>query len=103
MMAQKFYFPSNGEDQDALIEHTWNQGVMSYLLFVRRMSHRGNPYIKGVFILDDDDATVPSEFECTLLSNDYASLLVSEFQEELSMENNGVKSGSLPQQIKIRN
>ena len=103
MMALKFHFPSNGEDQDVFMQNAWNQGTMSYLIFVRRMSHRGNPYIKGVFILDDDDATVPSEFECTLLSKDCASLSVSEFQEELSMENNGVKSGSLPQQIKIKN
>ena len=89
----KFYFPSNGEDQDTLMEHLWNQGIMSYLIFVRRMSHRGNPYIKGVFILDDDNATVPSEFDCIPLSKDGLSQLVTEFQEELSIENNGVELG----------
>ena len=95
MTAIKFYFPSNGEDQDALMEHVWNQGTMSYLIFIWRMSHRGNTYIKGVFILDDDGATVPSEFECIPLSRDCVSLLVSKFQEEISMENNGAKLGSV--------
>ena len=94
MTAIKFYYPSNGEDQDALMEHLWDQGTMSYLMFVRRMSLRGNPYIKGVFVLDDDDAMVPSEFDCIPLSKDGFSQLVSEFQEELSMENNGVELGS---------
>ena len=94
MTALKFYFPSNGEDQDALMEHTWNQGVMSYLLFVRRMSHRGNPHIKGVFVLNDN-VTPPPQFECTPLSDGYIPCLVSELQEELSMENNGVELGSL--------
>ena len=94
MMALKFYFPSNGEDQDALMEHLWNQGTMSYLIFFRRMSLRGNPYIKGVFVLDDGDAMVPSEFDCIPLFKDGFSQLVSECQEELSMENNSYKLGS---------
>ena len=95
--ALKFYFPSNGNDcnQDEFMEHMWNQGAMSYLIFVRRMSLRGNPYIKGVFILDDDNAVVPPEFECTPLSEDCVPCLVSELQEELWMENNGIELGSL--------
>ena len=94
MTALKFYFPSNGKDQDALMEHTWNQGVMSHLLFVRRMSHRGNPHIKGVFVLNDNTMP-PPQFECNPLFNDCIPCLVSELQEELSMENNGVELGSL--------
>ena len=89
-MALKFYFPSNGEDQDAFMEHMWNQRTMSYLIFARRMSLRGNPYIKGVLVLNDN-ATAPSEFECIPLSEEALSCLVSELQEELSMENNGVE------------
>ena len=95
MIALKFYFPSNGEDQDAFMQDWWNQGAVSYLIFTRRMSLRGNPYIKGVFILDDDKAVVPPEFECKLLSDDCVPCLVSPFQEELSMENNGMELGSV--------
>jgi len=76
------------------MQNMWNQGTMSYLIFARRMSLRGNPYIKGVFILNDD-ITAPSEFECIPISEDCVPCLVSEFQEELSMENNGVELGSL--------
>ena len=86
MTAIKFYYPSNGEDQDALMEHLWDQGTMSYLMFVRRMSLRGNPYIKGVFVLDNDGAMVPSEFDCIPLSKDGLSQLVSEFQEARTLD-----------------
>ena len=95
--ALKFYFPSNGNDrnQDEFMEHMWNQGEMSYLIFVRRISSRGNPYIKGVFIVNDEDTvTALSEFECTQLSEEAFSCLVSELQEELSIEHNGVELGS---------
>ena len=92
MQSLKFYSPSNGKDQDAFIEHTWNQGAMPYLIFVRRMSLRGNPYIKGAFLLNED-TTAPSEFECTQLSEEAFSCLVSELQEELSIKNNGVELG----------
>ena len=78
MIALKFYFPSNGEDQDAFMQNMWNEGIMSYLIFTPRMSLRGNPHIKGVFILNDD-AMVPSEFECIPLSEDCIPCLVSEF------------------------
>ena len=54
------------------------------------MSSRGNPYIRGIFILNDDNVTIP-EFECTQLSKEGFSCLVSELQEELSIENNGVE------------
>lgn len=65
--APKFHFPSNGEDQDAFMENLWNQGTMFHLTLTRRMSLCGNPQTKGVFILDNDDTSVPSEFECTQL------------------------------------
>ena len=76
------------------MENLWNQGTLSYLIFTRRMSLRGNPYIKGVFILNDD-AMPPSEFECKLLSKDCVPCSVSDFREELSTENNGVELGFL--------
>ena len=88
MQALKFYFPSCGNDQDVVMEHMWKQGIMSYLTFVRRMSLRGNPCIKGVFILNDTTPSdIPSEFECIPLSKEALHCLVIELQEELSMEN----------------
>ena len=89
----KFHLPSDC-DPDAFMEHIWKQGTMSHLMFVRRMSLRGNPHIKGLFIFNDD-ATIPSDFECTPISEDCASLSVREFQEEISMENNGVELGAV--------
>ena len=95
MAILKFYFPSNnGDDQDAFMEHLWKQGTMSYLIFVRRMSLRGNPYVKGVFACDDT-MTPPPEFECSLLEGDCVSCVISDIQEELSVENNGMELGSL--------
>ena len=97
MIALKFYFPSrfNGDDQCSFMKDLWDQGIMSYLIFTRRMSLRGNPYIKGVFILDDDNTTVPTELECTPVPQGFISLAVSEFKEELLIEDNGVELGSL--------
>lgn len=95
MAALKSYFPSKGEDQDAVMKHLWDQGATSHLMFVQRMSLRGNPHIKGVFIPNHEDATTPSELECVPLSKDHVRPSVNEFREELSMTNNGVELGSL--------
>lgn len=80
---------------DAFMQNMWNEGTMSYLIFTRIMSFRGNPYIKGVFILNDS-AMTPSDLDCVPLSEDCVLSLVSELQEELSLEQNGAELGSLP-------
>ena len=95
MTILKFYYPSNGEPQDEFMEDLWNEGNVSYLTHTRRVSHRGNPHIKGVFLLNDE-AQVPPVFECVPLSHDNACALVSEFQQELSHENNGLEFGIPP-------
>ena len=59
-----------------------------FMCVVARVRHAAGPTL-------NDDATVPSELECVPLSEDCIPCLVSEFQEELSMENNGVELGSL--------
>jgi hypothetical protein len=95
MTSLKFYLPSsNGEDHDAFLEDLWHQGNISYLIYTRRISQRGNPYIKGVLIVDDDN-TIPPELECTPIPWIHTSLLVNELKEELSAEQNGVEQGTL--------
>ena len=94
MEALKFYFPSNGENQDHFMKDLWDQGTMSYLIFIHRISLRGNPYTKGVFILKDG-APIPP-FECTPIPEEFIGLMVSEFKEELMIENNGEELGYLP-------
>ena len=96
MIALKFYFPCDGGDQDSFMKSLWNQGTMSYLIYTQRMSLRGNPYIKGLIILNDDDTPVPPMFECTPVSDNWIHLIASEFQEELSIEDNGVELSCLP-------
>ena len=96
MAALKFYLPSNGEDQD-LMKYLWENTDIPYMIFVQRMSFRGNPYIKGVIILDNDSTMtmIPPELICTRLRDDYVAPLVNEFREELSVQNNGTELGSL--------
>jgi len=96
MIAVKFYFPArfNDDDQDSFMIDMWDQGIMSYLIYTRRMSLRGNPYTKGVFIANDD-APIPPEFECTPIPEDLIHLAISEFKEELMIEKNGIELGSL--------
>ena len=96
MIALKFYLPSHGEDEDEVIlKDLWDAAAPPYMIFVRRISFRGNPYIKGVFMLKDEDALVPSEIVCVPLSDDCVDPLVNEFREELAAEKNGVELGSL--------
>ena len=94
MTALKFYLPSNGEDQ-SLLKYLWDNNPIPYMIFVQRMSFPGNPYSKGVIILDDESTVIPPELICTPLRDDYVAPLVNEFREELSMQNNGIELGSL--------
>ena len=94
MTALKFYLPSNGEDQD-LLKYLWDNTDIPYMIFVQRMSFRGNPYTKGVIILDNESTMIPPELICTPLRDDYVAPLVNEFREELLVQNNGTELGSL--------
>ena len=93
MTTMKFYYPSNSEDQEAVLKNLWQQDAISRMIYVRRMSHRGNPYIKGIFTLNEDaaDFTPPPEIQCIPLNEDSTIALVDEFRQELSVEDNGVE------------
>lgn len=97
MVTVKFYFPSNGEDQEAVLKSLWQQEAVSHMIYVRRMSQRGNPYIKGVFSLNenDNDFAPPPEIQCIPLDEDSTTALVNEFRDELLVEDNGVELGDL--------
>ena len=95
MTTLKFYFPSNDDgDQDEFMQSVWEQGIMSYLIFTQRVSLRGNPYIKGVFVLNDG-AIAPLEFECIPLPHDHALSLIESFREEISIKANDLELGRI--------
>ena len=50
MTALTFYFPSDGDnvDQDQFMHQIWNDNIMEYLIYVRRVSFQALPYIKGL-------------------------------------------------------
>ena len=94
MTAFTFYFPSNGDDnQDDFLHQVWNEGIMDYLIYVRRVSLRGIPYIKGLFILHDESASIPHEFEVHPIPDDCLECLQRQFEEEQRTENNGIEYG----------
>lgn len=88
-----FYFPSNDDDQDAFMHQLWNERTMDYLIYVRRISSRGNPYIKGLFIMRDETTSPPPEFELRPIPDDSVSYLVQQFKEEQMFENNATEYG----------
>ena len=98
MIALTFYFPSNGDhgDQDKFMHQIWNEHIMDYLIYVRRMSLRGNPHIKGLFILNDESAPLPSEFEVQPIPDDCLGCLLRQFKEEQKIENNAMEHGHPP-------
>ena len=98
MIALTFYFPSNDghSDQDKFIHQIWNEHIMDYLIYARRMSMRGNPCIKGLFILNDESASLPSEFEVQPIPDDCLGCLVRQFKEEQKIENNAMEHGHPP-------
>ena len=97
MVALAFYFPSNGDHdyQDDFICRIWNERIMDYLIYVRRVSLRGIPYIKGLFMLKDESAPLPSKFEVHPISDDCIECLYRQFKEEQKMENNAMEYGHL--------
>ena len=92
-----FYFPSNGDhDQDSFIRSIWDEHAMEYLIYVRRVSLKGNPYIKGLFILNDESFPLPPEFEVNLIPDDCVECLQQQFKEEQEIENNATEYGRFP-------
>ena len=83
MTASTFYFPSNDYgDQDQFMHQIWQEGTMDYLIYVRRVSLRGNPYIKGLFVLNNESAPLPSEFEVQPIPDDCLGCLLRLFKDE---------------------
>ena len=97
MIALTFYFPPSNDhgDQDKFIHHIWNEGIMDYLIYVKRISSRGNPYIKGLFILNDESVPLSPEFEVKPIDDDCIESLHRQFKEEQEIENNVIKYGHL--------
>ena len=97
MIALTFYFPSNDYgDQDKFMHQIWQEGTMDYLIHARRVSLRGNPHIKGLFVLNNESAPLPSEFEVQPIPNDCLGCLLQQFKEEQKIENNATECGHPP-------
>ena len=99
MTVFSFYFPSDDHDQDGFMHSLWNDRTMDYLIYVQRISHRGNPYIKGLFIWKDESVPLPSEWEVYPIPDDVVKHVYRQFKEEQELENNGVELGHPPTQI----
>ena len=97
MTASTFHFPSNGDhDQDEFMHQIWNERIMDHLICARRLSLKGNPCIKGPFILNNESASLPPEFEVHPIPDDCLGCLYQQFKEEQEIENNAVEYGHPP-------
>ena len=74
---------------------------MDYLIYVRRISHHGNPYIKGLLVWRDESIPLPSEFEVNPIPDDVVKHVYHHFKEEQELENNGTEFGHLPTRLSL--
>ena len=94
MIALSFYLPSNTSDEDTFISQIWHEGAIDYLIYVKRISARGNPYIKGLLILKDESASLPSELELRPVPDNCLECMWRQFKDEQEMEQNAVEYGT---------
>ena len=102
MTSFRFYFPSSNGDNgglDDFIHRFWKdqKDRIDYILYVRRISMRGMPCIKGLIVVNDSSTiNIPDEFEVQEIPEDYLVCIHNEFKEEQRVESNATECGSFP-------
>ena len=90
MIATTFYMPSPSNEIDDVLGDIWREGNARHLIYVKRISSRGNPYVRGLLI-SDTEIPLPPEFELSYLSEDYVSVAHQNFKDEIDSQNNGTE------------
>ena len=91
MTAATFCMPSPPEEIDDILGEIWRESNVSHLIYVKRVSSRGNPYVRGLLISDAELIPLPSDFEVNCLSEDCIDSTYNKFKGEIANQNNGVE------------
>ena len=90
VIATAFHMPSPPNEIDDVLGDIWREGNVRQLIYVKRMSSRGNPYVRGPLI-SDTQVPLPLEFELSHLPEDYVSVAHQNFKDEIDSQNNGTE------------
>ena len=91
MTAATFYCPDPPDEIDRLMDDIWSTKKIDYLIYVRRISQRGNPYVRGMLISNDETNPLPPEFEIHPIPGTCVDYVWRQFKEEIHIENNGLE------------
>ena len=91
MTAATFYMPSPPDEIDDIIGEIWRESNAMRLIYVKRVSSRGNPCVRGLLISDTESIPFPSDFELIYLSEDCVNSTYNKFKHEIANQNNGVE------------
>ena len=83
------------------LEHLHKQGSLQYVIYVKRSSRFGNPYIKGLIVVKDEDTFLPEVMEIKEVPPDCAEYIWAGFKTEQELEDNAVELGSLAPEKKL--
>ena len=91
MAAATFYMPSPPTKIEEMIGDIWEEGKMRCLIYVKRMSSRGNAYVKGLAVSDSEAIPLPSSFELTYVPDEWVGDTYQNFKEEIDALDNGAE------------
>ena len=95
MSSLTFYVPfPDAPAVEKELEYLYNQGSLQYVIYVKRSSRFGNPYIKGLVVVKDEDTLIPEVMEIKEAPPDSAEYIWAGFKTEQELEGNAVELGS---------
>ena len=89
-MALTFYLPSPPDEIDNVLHDIWQEGGIKQMICVKRLSQRGNNYIRGLLI-SDSEVELPPLFESRYLSDDLVEEKCDNLKQEILEQENGVE------------
>ena len=84
MTAAIFHYPSPPNEVPHLLNRIWKEEDVHHMIWVRRMSSRGNPHTRGLIVSADDVIPLPLEFEIRHLPFEEIEPTLQGFQQEMA-------------------
>lgn len=91
MSSAIFYYGSPPDEISHLLNRIWKEENVRHMIYVKRVSSRGNPYIRGLIVSADNVIPLPPEFEIRYLPEEQIKFSLEDFREEIAHERNGTE------------